>query len=315
MEYMYCPEKMASFEMDMGNGNRIYSSVVLDKLSSLSEQAVDFKGMDLDYFKDIYLDVLHNIEPVNGLMIKAGVSMHWRKLANYDHLRLHDFLQQAGGGILHNLSIRTEYNSFAPRLRVEWTPGMYYYMNGRRKMNVGSSMPTFILDYERGLKGVFGSNDEHERVEFDVQQKIKLNRIRTLGYRAGFGIFTKMDNVYFVDFANFKRSNIPEGWNDEIGGTFQLLDRHWYNSSRRYWRGHVAYESPFILLRPLNRLLGMIQQERLYGGILFMPHLTPYLEVGYGIGTHIFDVGAFAGFVNGKYDGVGFKFTFELFNE
>ena len=48
---------------------------------------------------------------------------------------------------------------------------------------------------------------------------------------------------------------------------------------------------------------------------LFMPHLTPYLEVGYGIGTHIFDVGAFAGFVNGKYDGVGFKFTFELFNE
>jgi hypothetical protein len=192
---------------------------------------------------------------------------------------------------------------------------MYYYMNGRRKMNVGSSMPTFILDYERGLKGVFGSNDEHERVEFDVQQKIKLNRIRTLGYRAGFGIFTKMDNVYFVDFANFKRSNIPEGWNDEIGGTFQLLDRHWYNSSRRYWRGHVAYESPFILLRPLNRLLGMIQQERLYGGILFMPHLTPYLEVGYGIGTHIFDVGAFAGFVNGKYDGVGFKFTFELFNE
>ena len=51
---------------------------------------------------------------------------------------------------------------------------MYYYMNGRRKMNVGSSMPTFILDYERGLKGLFGSNDEHERVEFDVQQKIKL---------------------------------------------------------------------------------------------------------------------------------------------
>ena len=35
--------------------------------------------------------------------------------------------------------------------------GMYYYMNGRRKMNVGSSMPTFMLDYERGIKGVFKS--------------------------------------------------------------------------------------------------------------------------------------------------------------
>ena len=315
MEYLYWPEKKASFEMDMGNGNRIYSSVVLDKLASIPDKSFDFKDVQLDYFKDIFLDVLHNIEPVNGLMIKTGVSMHWRRLAGQSSFRLNEFLQQAGGGALHNLGIRSEYNSFAPRLRVEWTPGVYYYMNGRRKMNVGSSMPTFILDYERGLKGLFGSNDEHERVEFDVQQKIKLNRIRTLSYRVGMGKFTKMDNVYFVDFANFKRSSLPEGWNDAIGGTFQLLDRKWYNSSRQYWRGHVAYESPFIMLRPFNRVLGMIQQERLYGGILFMPHLNPYIELGYGIGTHIFDVGAFVGFVNGKYDGAGFKFTFELFND
>ena len=59
----------------------------------------------------------------------------------------------------------------------------------------------------------------------------------------------------------------------------------------------------------------MVQQERLYGGILFMPHLNPYLEVGYGIGTHIFDVGVFVGSVNGKFNAVGFKFTFELFND
>ena len=84
-------------------------------------------------------------------------------------------------------------------------------------------MPTFIFDYERGFKGVFGSSDEHERMEFEVQQKIKLNQIRSLSYRAGVGLFTKVDNIYFVDFVNFRRSNIPEGWNDEIGGTFHLL--------------------------------------------------------------------------------------------
>jgi len=315
MDFLYWPEKMGSFEVNVGNGNRIYSSVVLDKLKALPDSSVNFNEMQLDYFKDVYLNVFHSVEPVNGLLVKLGVSMHWRRLANFDHLRLKQFLEQAGGGVLHDIDLRTNYNSFAPRLRVEWTPGMYYYMNGRRKMNVGSSMPTFIFDYERGLRGVFGSNDEHERVEVDVQQKINLNRIRTLSYRAGFGMFTKMDNIYFVDFANFARSNLPEGWNDEIGGTFQLLDRRWYNSSRQYWRGHVSYESPFILLRPLNRLLGMIQHERLYGGILFMPHLNPYLELGYGIGTHIFDVGAFISAVNGEFDTVGFKFTFELFRD
>ena len=315
LDYLYWPEKLGGIEVDAGNGNRIYSSVVLDQLKALPDSSLNFADMNLDYFKDIYLNVFHRLEPVNGLLIKAGVTVHWRSLTDKSRFHLAQFMEQAGGGLLQNLDFRSSYNSFAPRIRVEWTPGLYYYMNGRRKMNIGSSMPTFVLDYERGLKGVFGSNDEHERLEFDVQQKIKLNQIRTLSYRAGFGMFTRMDNIYFVDFVNFKRSNIPEDWNDEIGGTFQLLDRQWYNSSRQYWRGHVTYESPFILLRPLNRWLGMIQQERLYGGILFMPHLNPYLELGYGIGTHVFDVGAFVSFVKGRYDTVGFKFTFELFND
>ena len=314
-EFLYWPEKLGAVELGVGNGNRIYSSVVLDRLKMLPENMLDFDELKLDYFKDIYLNVFHTIEPVNCLKVKTGVSVHWRRLTSFSSMMLSNIMVQAGGGISQALDVRSEYNSFAPRLRLEWTPGMYYYMNGRRKMNVGSSMPTFIFDYERGLKDVFGSSDGHERWEFEVQQKIKLSQIRTLGYRVGCGMFTKKDNIYFVDFANFSRSNLPEGWNDEIGGTFQLLDRRWYNSSNFYWRGNAAYESPFIFLRPLNHWLGMVQQERLYGGILFMPHLNPYLEVGYGIGTHIFDVGAFVNAVNGKLDAIGFKFTFELFDD
>ena len=315
LSYQYWPQKLGSMDVSVGNGNRIYSTIVLDKLKSIPDNTFNFNDFELDYFKDIYLNVFHSLEPVNGLFVKAGVSVHWRHLANKSRSRLHEFLSQVGGVLLQNLDIRSEYNSFAPRIRLEWTPGMYYYMNGKRKMNVGSNMPTFILDYERGFKGVFGSNDEHERWEFDAQQKIKLNQIRTLAYRAGFGMFTKVDNIHFIDFVNFSRSNLPEGWNDEIGGTFQLLDRRWYNSSRNYYRANVTYESPFIILRPLNRLLGAIQHERLYGGILFMPHLNPYLEFGYGIGTHVFDAGAFVSSINGEFDTVGFKFTFKLFSD
>ena len=310
VSFLYWPEKQGSFDVDAGNGNRIYSSVVLDKLKSIPDSTFKFANMNLDYFKDIYLNVFHTLEPVNGLQIKAGVSVHWRYLMDNNRNELMSIIDK-----YERMQIRSEYNSFAPRIRIEWTPGMYYYMNGRRKMNVKSKMPTFILDYERGLKGVFGSTDAHERWEFDVQQKIKLNQIRTLAYRVGGGLFTRMDNVYFVDFVNFRRSNIPEDWNDEIGGTFQLLDGRWYNSSSQYWRGNLTYESPFILLRPLNRWLGMIQHERLYGGILFMPHLNPYIELGYGIGTHVFDAGVFISGISGKYDTFGFKFTFELFND
>ena len=311
-DWQYWPEKQASFEVSVGNGNRIYSSVVLDQLKQLPDSTFNFDQLELDYFKDVYLNLFHNIEIVNGLFIKAGVSVHWRYLINNSKVILEKPLPDKDWAALRG--IRSEYNSFAPRIRIEWTPGMYYYMNGRRKMNVGSSMPTFMLDYERGIKGVFKSTGAHERWEFDIQQNLKLSGIRSIGYRIG-GMFTKQEDMYFVDFANFARRNLPEGWNDDIGGTFQLLDGRWYNSSRQYWRGNFTYESPFILLKPLNRWLGLVQQERLYGGILFMPHLNPYIELGYGIGTHIFDVGAFVSTINGQFDTFGFKFTFELFNK
>ena len=312
-DWQYWPEKQASFEVSVGNGNRIYSSVVLDQLKQLPDSTFNFDQLELDYFKDVYLNLFHNIEIVNGLFVKAGVSVHWRYLINNSKVILEKPLPDKDWAALRG--IRSEYNSFAPRIRIEWTPGMYYYMNGRRKMNVGSSMPTFMLDYERGIKGVFKSTGAHERWEFDIQQNLKLSGIRSIGYRIGGGMFTKQEDMYFVDFANFARRNLPEGWNDDIGGTFQLLDGRWYNSSRQYWRGNFTYESPFILLKPLNRWLGLVQQERLYGGILFMPHLNPYIELGYGIGTHIFDVGAFVSTINGQFDTFGFKFTFELFNK
>ena len=227
-DWQYWPEKQASFEVSVGNGNRIYSSVVLDQLKQLPDSTFNFDQLELDYFKDVYLNLFHNIEIVNGLFIKAGVSVHWRYLINNSKVILEKPLPDKDWAALRG--IRSEYNSFAPRIRIEWTPGMYYYMNGRRKMNVGSSMPTFMLDYERGIKGVFKSTGAHERWEFDIQQNLKLSGIRSIGYRIGGGMFTKQEDMYFVDFANFARRNLPEGWNDDIGGTFHFgfSSNHWY---------------------------------------------------------------------------------------
>ena len=128
-DWQYWPEKQASFEVSVGNGNRIYSSVVLDQLKQLPDSTFNFDQLELDYFKDVYLNLFHNIEIVNGLFIKAGVSVHWRYLINNSKVILEKPLPDKDWAALRG--IRSEYNSFAPRIRIEWTPGMYYYMNGR----------------------------------------------------------------------------------------------------------------------------------------------------------------------------------------
>ena len=299
VEYVYNPRKHGAFELHVGNGNRIYSSVVLDQLEAMPDSTFSFDGLNLDYFKDIYVNLSHNIEIVNGLSLWTGLSMHWRYTKSTPELAA---------------KVRSRYNSFAPRIRVEWTPGMYYYMNGNRKINVGSHYPTFIADYERGIR-VLKSSGRYERLELSAEQVIKVRNIHHIAYHLGCGFFLNQDDVYFVDFVNFSNRNLPQGWNDDIGGTFQMLDGRWYNASSHYVRGNMTYESPFILLYPVSKLLSFIQKERIYAGILFMPHLNPYFEIGYGIGTHIFDAGVFIGNERGKFTSIGCKFTFELFNK
>lgn len=306
-DYVYFPEKMGRVSLNVGNGNRIYSSEVLDRLEQYPDSILDFDKLKLDYFKDLYARLENDFEITNGLLLTVGLSYHRRTLVDKTNIYNPELQKYLSG------DLRDTYSSFAPRIRLEWTPKQYYYMDGHRKVNLYSNYPTFSVDWERGIKGVFGSTGKYERIEFDMQQKFKFGGIRYLSYRAGCGAFTDQEDMYFVDFFNLRRNNLPDDWNDDIGGTFQLLDSRWYNWSNKYIRGHVTYETPFLLFRQLRKYVNLIQSERLYGGILFMPRLIPYVELGYGIGTHIFDCGAFVSLIHGKFDSFGCKFTFELF--
>ncbi len=311
-DFEYWPQKRGFFRLNVGNGNRIYSSKVLDELKAMPDSIFNFDLIHLDYFKDLYFNFRHTLEVVNGLDISLGFSAHKRTAVEPSRFVITGDYPMPPPEFMEKF--KNTYISFAPRIRVEWTPGLYYYMNGKRKINLRSLYPTFSVDYERGIKGVFKSTGEYERIEFDLQHQIRLGLMRNIYYRFGFGAFTNQDELYFVDFANFSRHNLPVGWNDEIGGVFQVLDGRWYNSSRRYVRGHFTYEAPFLILKHLMKYTRYVQNERIYVGALAMPHLQPYLEVGYGIGTHIFDVGVFVSSENWKFGGIGCKFTFELFN-
>lgn len=309
----YCPEKKGAFYLGIGNGNRIYSSDVLDILRQLPDSVVDFSQMFLGYFEDLYLEVNHKREIINGLDFQVGLILHRRTAI--------DLPRYVSSG--ENLQVPSEfrdrfrnvYVSFAPRIQIRWTPGLYYYYNGFRKVGLYSYYPTFSLDYERGIKGILGSTGAYERIEFDLQHQIPVRGLDRVFYRVGAGMFTNRNELYFVDFVNFQRNNLPVGWSDEIGGTFQLLGGDWYNSSRMYLRGHVTYEAPFLFFKHVLKYTRYVQKEKIYLNMLWMPHLHPYMELGYGIGTHMFDFGVFVGSENWAKIDFGCKVTFELFNE
>ncbi|KAA6349538.1 hypothetical protein EZS27_003049 [termite gut metagenome] len=313
----YLPQKRASIRFDIGNGNRIYGSDILDELKEIPDSVFDFNKIHLDYFRDLYLKCWHSIEITNGLNLNIGFAAHRRTAVNASEFvpvknSIENSIPTSDDEITEKF--RNTYISIAPHVKVEWTPGQYYYMKGNSKINLHSDYPTFSVDWERGLKGILNSTGKYERWEVDIQHHISLGLLNNLYYRAGGGTFSNQEQLYFVDFVNFSKSNLPVGWNDDIGGIFQLLDRRWYNSSRHYVRANVTYEAPFLLLSRLRKFTRNILNERLYMGILSVPRLNPYWEIGYGIGTHVFDAGVFVNNINGKFSQIGFKITFELFN-
>lgn len=314
-DYDYWPRKRASLHLRIGNGNRIYTSEFLDEIKQTNDTIFDFDKLPLDYFRDFYIDFRHRVEVTNGFHFDVGFSAHRRTPGKKLDLSTTDPLPPPSDESEEILDkLQRDYKSFAPRIVLSWTPGQYYYMNGERKINLHSKFPTFSADWERGVKGILKTTGVYERMEFDMQHYVSLGLMKTLYYRAGMGAFTDQDEMYFVDFVNFSRNNLPVGWNDEIGGVFQLLDRRWYNASRKYIRANVTYEAPFLALPRLLKRTRNVLNERLYLGVLVMPHLNPYIELGYGIGTHIFDLGVFVANTNGKFSDVGFKITLELFN-
>ena len=91
--------------------------------------------------------------------------------------------------------------------------------------------PQFTIDYERAFKGIMGSTSEYERWEIDAAVTYRLKRLRLLNLRVGTGFYTMRKSNFFVDYVNFRDTNIPEGWNDKWTGNFQTLNSRWYNSS------------------------------------------------------------------------------------
>lgn len=303
--YRFDPLHLGEIILDVGSGNRTYSSVALDRIKNIAYDSLNFKDLNLNYFKNIYASFGVKREIANGLELLVGVNYHKRKLVGHaDKL-----LEQDG------VSLKSKYTQFAPHLLVVWQPGMYYYIKDGAKINIGSNMPRFTIDVEQGVRGLLGSSGEYTRAEIDVQYNYKVNETDALYLRGGGGGFIYTHDVYFADYAFLRHNNLPIDRSDELDGTFQLLDSEWYNAANRYMRFHLTYESPFLVLQRMLPRVNFLKYERLYFNMLFISHLTPYSEFGYGVETPYIDTGFFVSFENHKLNQLGYKISISLFRD
>ena len=286
VQMVYNPKRNGYAEIIYGNGNRISNGTVMDAINEAHHDSIDFTNTDIDQFYDNYLRLYNNIMVFDWLDIETGILVHQRKAVNPE--------------MMHQYGVPDEYRSFAPILGIKLQPWL----------NKG---PLFAIDWERSIKGVNGSNLEYDRWEFDAQWKYRIPGLRLLNMRAGTGFYTKKTTDYFLDFANFHDENLPEGWDDDWSGNFQLLSGREYNESNYYIRANLSYESPLLFATWIPYLGKYIEKERFYFSGVLLEHSKPYFELGYGFTNRYISVGAFTSFRNRHFAEFGIQFDFELF--
>lgn len=282
----YINEKKESWiELLLENGNRITNSSVLDMIKDSSRDTIDFSGLGLDYFDDKQMKLHGNFYISPKLSVELGCTYHKRTAVNS-----HNF---------DSIGQTNSYNSFAPLVSVSYLPS--------------PTMPVFTASYERSIKGVLNSNIEYEKWEMDASYKKHISGMKILNIRLGGGFYTNKSTDYFVDFSNFRENYLPEGWDDEWTGNFQLLRSQWYNASEYYLRMNASYESPLMIMSRLPLIGKYVETERFYIGVLRIQDTKPYSELGYSFTNRYFSAGVFTSFLGAKYHDIGFKFTMELF--
>lgn len=281
----YNPKRNGYAEIVWGNGNPISNSSVKEALQEEYPDSVDFDKTDIDKFKDTYLQVFNNIMLFDWFDVETGIAYHRRAALDKATMRAYN--------------MPTSYRSFAPYISFKFLPWL-------------DRGPLIAINYERAIKGVLRSDLDYERWEFDAQWKKKIPGLRTLNLRAGAGFYTNTED-YFVDFQNFRDENLPEGWDDNWSGDFQLLSSREYNRSNYYIRGNISYESPMFFATWIPYLGKYIEKERLYLSGVQLEHSRPYYELGYGFTNRYISVGLFASFRNTHFDEFGISFDFELF--
>lgn len=269
---------------EMGNGNHITTNRVARKFVDMDTPTDTISNYE---FKNDYLKITNHWRFNQHLAFEVDLVNHKRLAVNPTFYTSHGY--------------PSSYKSSAPAIGIQWSP------KGKRG-------PVLTLDYERGIKGLFGSNIEYERVEMDAQSIFYSSRRRSYSLRVGTGFYTKKgDHWDFVDYTNFHDNNIPGGWNDDWSGEFELLSSQWYNASDYYARTNFTYEAPMLAVAWVPLIGRFIEKERLYISSLVVRHLHPYSELGYGVTTRLMTLGVFAAFHNASFDGIGCRFGFELF--
>lgn len=199
-------------------------------------------------------------------------------------------------------------------LTLSYKPAPYYYIkDGVKIPRPGfNSTPNIFLGYKKGIPAP-GFETDFDLVKIGIYQKLKSGLRSTINYNIEAGYFANNRSIYFNEFNHFATSPYEVGIKNSYP-VFQLMDYYTNSADNGYIEDHFMYKTPMLLLKRLPLIRNRMWNESLSVNYLFVPENGYHLELGYGIGNEIYNIGVYTGFDNLGFQAVGFRLSLSVFS-
>lgn len=271
--HLYNPKKLAQYYAyySHGLGSVNWNSAYLDYLQLGN------------YFSTDNFTGRHTIEIINGLRLMTELSVQYRYPMQE--------LKRVNIPFINNIVDKGEPYQFDPytstrgKVALSFTPFQKYVSEPYRKVVLGSVWPTFTVRYTKGIKNLFSSDVDFDKIEFGIWQELSIGTMGKTNIHGTAGSFLNQNNIEFVDKQFFRRSDttIFRYLMSPPTSTFQNLKEayvteNWYAKVHaiHHFNGAIINKVPFMKKTRIKSLAG--------AGLLYIPEYNNFFYHEFYVG-------------------------------
>lgn len=205
-----------------------------------------------------------------------------------------------------DLPMFPENQAFKIKFRASYAFSNDYATYPSGKFYRPSKYPLLGINYERGLKGLFGSDVDYSRISFDLTKTdIKLGLLGHSAFWLGAGKFLNAKNLYYTDYKHFVGTQTL-GYTPKVN-SFLYLDYYNFSTADQYLEGHFEHNFSGFLFNKLPLLRKLKLNELAGFNYLGTPATKTYTEFYLGIKYLNFRALYGWSYLNGKKADFGFR--------
>ncbi len=188
---------------------------------------------------------------------------------------------------------------------ITWQPGQRYIEYPWGKMSIGSNRPVFELEYNKGIKKLFGSDVDFDKWKLSMADNMNFKISGEFRYRIGIGGFLNNKAVEIPDLQHFNGNQTF--YNIKYLNSFQLAPYYRYSNAEKFYAfGHAEHHFNGLLTNKIP-LFNKLKWNLVVGGNTFFVNRNNYYAEAFVGLENIFKVFR-VDFVNAYQPHLGNKF-------